>query len=245
MSGLVTALGFLTRVPVPRRAALGPASLGRAAVWFPVVGALVGLVAGATRLLADLALPAGAATVLALAAATLLTGALHEDGLADTADGFGAHTTRARRLEIMRDPRVGTYGALALIAVTLLAWSLLSALDGEDCLRAAVAGHALARWAILVHAATSRPAREGGAGTLLRVGPRSLAVATVLTAGLAVVAVGPPAAAVAVGTALVIVAGARTATRRVIGGATGDTFGAVGKLVEVASYAVVAAVALG
>ncbi len=249
MSGLAVALGFLTRLPVPAREVLAPGALAGAALWFPVVGVLVGGVLGATRLVAELALPAGAATALALIAAVLVTGALHEDGLADTADGFGAHVARERRLEIMRDPRVGTFGALALLLTTLLAWAVLADLDGEACLRAAVAGHVLARWAMLVHSATSPPARAGGTGTLLRVGPGRFAAATVLTAALvwAAVGVGVPAARAALeavallAAALLLVAGMGAATRRLIGGTTGDTHGAVGKLVEVAVYVVAAA----
>src|SRR5262245_9916005 len=108
------AVAFLTRVPVGDAQPLTAATLSRAAGWFPAVGLLVGGVLGGTRLLADLALPAGPSTVLALAAAMLLTGALHEDGLADTADGLGAHVPRERKLEILRDSRIGAYGALAL-----------------------------------------------------------------------------------------------------------------------------------
>ena len=242
MSGLVAALTFLTRVPVPGPTVLAPGALAAAVVWFPLVGALVGLVLGATRLLAELALPAGPATVLALAAAVLVTGGLHEDGLADTADGFGAHVARERRLEIMRDPRVGTYGALALGLVMLLAWSLLAGLDGLECLRAAVTGHVLARWSMLVHAATMPTARRDGAGALLTVRRTSLATATALAAGLAVLSVGPVPAAVAGVTALVLVIAMSALTRRAIGGSTGDTCGAVGKLAEVASYAAVAGV---
>ena len=244
MTGLLAALAFLTRIPVPGRAALAPGALATAAVWFPLVGALVGLVLGATRLLAELVLPAGPATVLALAAAVLVTGGLHEDGLGDTADGFGAHVARERRLEIMRDPRVGTYGALALGLVLLFSWTVLAQLDGLDCLRAAVTGHVLARWSMLVHDVLTPPARPDGAGALLVVRRSSLAMATALAAVLAVLAVGPAPATAAAGCALVLVVAMSALTRRLIGGSTGDTYGAVGKLAEVAGYgAVVAALA--
>jgi len=242
VSGLATALGFLTRIPAARGEALATGALASAVVWFPVVGALVGLVLGGTRILAELALPAGAATVLALAAAVLITGGLHEDGLADTADGFGAHASRERRLEIMRDPRVGTYGTLAVVLVTLLAWTTLSGLDGEACLRTAVAAHVVARWSMLVHGAASPRARPDGAGALLAVGPGTLSAATIATAALAVIAAGPAAAGAAGGVALAVAAAMTVAARRAIGGSSGDTHGAVEKLAEVAAYAAVAAV---
>jgi len=245
VSGFAVALGFLTRVPVPHRGAHAAGSLSRAALWFPVVGALVGLVLGGTRLLADMVLPAGAATVLALAAAALVTGALHEDGLADTADGFGAHVPRERRLEIMRDSSIGTYGVLALVLTTLLAWSLLASLDGVACLVAAVAGHVVARWAMLLHAWLSLSARDGGLGGLLTVGPVALAGGTIVAAAITIPVAGPLAGGVALLAGLVAAAGMTAAARRVIGGSTGDTFGALGKVAEVAVYAVVAVASTG
>lgn len=244
MSGLAVALGFLTRIPA-RQGVLAAGALARAAVWFPLVGALVGALLGGTRVLAELVLPAGAATVLALMVAVLVTGGLHEDGLADTADGFGAHVGRERRLEIMRDPRVGTFGLLALVLTLLLAWTLLSGLGAERCLRAAVAAHVLARWAMLVHAATTPPARPDGAGSLLRVGAAPLAAATVLAGAVTLAAAGPTAAAGAAGAALLAVAAMAAAARHAIGGFTGDTLGAVGKLVEIAVYAALAALWAG
>ncbi len=245
MSAAAVALGFLTRIPVPRRDGLQAGALARAALWFPLVGAVVGGIAGGTRLLAELALPPEAATVLALAAATAVTGGLHEDGLADTADGIGAHAGRERRLEIMRDPRVGTYGALALVLVTLLAWTLLSSLEAVECLRAAVLGHVLSRWAMLVHAATTPPARSDGAGALLRVTAPRLAAATLVAAALGAGATDPATAAVAAAAVLLVAAAFGRLARTALGGATGDTFGAAGKLAEVAAYAAAVAMAAG
>jgi adenosylcobinamide-GDP ribazoletransferase len=206
MSAFLLALGFLTRVPVPQRGTLSAGALARSALWFPLVGALVGAVLGGTRLASELVLPPASATVIALAAAILLTAGLHEDGLADTADGFGALATRERRLETMRDPRVGTLGVLALSLALLLSVALLASLPAEDCLRAAVAGHALGRWSMLVHAATTPPARPDGAGRLLRVSAPSVAAATLLAAGLAVAALGLRPAAVATAAALSVTA---------------------------------------
>jgi adenosylcobinamide-GDP ribazoletransferase len=246
MSAAAVALGFLTRIPVPRRETLQAGSLARAAPWFPLVGAVVGAIAGGTRLLAELALPPEAATVLALTAAAIVTGGLHEDGLADTADGLGAHVGRERRLEIMRDPRVGTYGALALVLVTLLAWSLLATLSAVECLRAAVLGHVLSRWAMLVHARTTPPARPDGAGSLLRVTTARLAAATVVAAALATAAATEPAtAAIAAAAVLLATLAFGRLTRSTLGGATGDTFGATGKLAEVAAYAAAVATISG
>ncbi|MEE3101345.1 MAG: adenosylcobinamide-GDP ribazoletransferase, partial [Pseudomonadota bacterium] len=109
------ALQFLTRIPIPAWVGHAPDMLARAARWYPVVGALVGLAAGAVYAgAATLGLAPLAGAALALAVSIALTGALHEDGLADTLDGLGGGATRERALEIMRDSRIGAYGAVGL-----------------------------------------------------------------------------------------------------------------------------------
>lgn len=241
MSGPRDALAFLTRLPVRPAPGLDAARLARAAAWFPAVGLLVGAAVGGTRIAADELLSAQAATVLALAVGILLTGALHEDGLADSADGLGAHVVRERRLEIMRDPRVGTYGALALIVSLLLAWSLLSALTAEDCLRAAAVAHAAGRCAMLLHARALPAARSDGSGALFRPTAAALFAAAATTLAAALLIAGPVDGAVAVAAALVTAAAVGALVRRMLGGVTGDTLGALGKLVELAALAALTA----
>ncbi|MCP9490746.1 MAG: adenosylcobinamide-GDP ribazoletransferase [Solirubrobacteraceae bacterium MAG38_C4-C5] len=235
------ALGFLTRIPVGDTAPLDAARLSRAAAWFPVVGLLAGGVLGGTRLLTELALPPEAATVLALAAAIALTGALHEDGLADAADGLGAHVPRERKLEILRDSRIGTFGAAALILVLLLSWTLLAPLTGEEVLRAALCAHVLSRWSILPQSLLSPARADGSSGTLVRANPAGLAAGSALAIAVALLAggPGPGALALAVAGAVTLVAGGLMT--RALGGVTGDSFGAVSKLVEVAVYAALVA----
>jgi adenosylcobinamide-GDP ribazoletransferase len=232
------ALAFLTRLPVPAPA---EPSLDRAAVWFPVVGALVGGIAAGVRALAGLALPPVPATLLAVAAAIVITGGLHEDGLADVADGLGAHTTRERRLEILRDPRVGTFGALALIVAVGLVVTTVGALDAAHAARALVTAHVLARWAILPISRFLLPARPGGAGALLRVGTPALAAGTVLAVAGALVAAGPADGAAALAAAVLAALLAGTLLQSGLGGVTGDGYGATAKLAEVAVCATLAA----
>src|SRR5215218_7374122 len=202
---MLTAVGFLTRIPVP--AARARPDLNRAAIFFPLVGLLVGGIAAGTRALADLALAPLPATLLAVAAALIVTGALHEDGLADVADAIGAHTTRERRLEILKDPRIGTFGGLALIVAIALSTTTIAALDTQDAAKALVISHTLSRWAILPVSRALEPAKPGGAGGLLRVTTPSLLAATALAAATATAlggAVALPAAAVSVGAAALI-----------------------------------------
>jgi adenosylcobinamide-GDP ribazoletransferase len=230
VTGFLAALAFLTRVPVRSRG-----SLSRAAAWFPVVGALVGGVMVGTRALAELALSPAAATVLALLAAVVVTGGLHEDGLADTADAAGAHVSRERRLEILRDPRVGTYGALAITFAVVFPVVVLAPLSAADFARAAIAGNVLGRWSPVALAAFLGPARPDGSGALLRPTLPTTAVATAIAAATALARAPRSAVAAVVATLAVGIVGLRS-----FGGTTGDVYGAAAKLTELAAYAAVA-----
>ena len=233
------AVAFLTRLPVGTTD-LTARTLSRAAPWFPAVGLLVGGVMAGTRALANLALEPTPATVLALLAAMLVTGGLHEDGLADAADAMGAHAARERKLAILRDSRVGAYGALALIFAVVFAVAVLAPLDDGEFARAAVLGHVLGRWSTLPQALALPAAHRDGSGALVR--PSAIAVAAGTTIALATALVagdlGP--GAIAAATAAVAPRAVTTAVR-VLGGVSGDTFGAVAKLVELASYAALVA----
>jgi adenosylcobinamide-GDP ribazoletransferase len=231
---MLTAVAFLTRLPV---GAYAKPDLNRAALFFPLVGALVGGIAAGTRALADLALAPLPATLLAVAAAIIVSGALHEDGLADVADALGAHTTRDRRLEILKDPRIGTFGGLALIVAVGLTATTVAGLDTEDAVKALVIAHTLSRWAILPVSKALPPAKPGGAGSLLRVTTPSLVAATVLAAAIVTPLGGAP--------ALLAVALAAAASAIVLhttlGGITGDGYGATAKAAELAALMTLAA----
>jgi adenosylcobinamide-GDP ribazoletransferase len=238
------AVGFLTIVPAGRIAgaeALGEAWLSRAAVWFPVVGALVGGAAAGVDALAQQALSPGLAGALALVTAIVLTRGLHEDGLADTADGLGVHGTRERRLAAMNDSAVGAHGALALACALLLAGFALAGLDAGHAARALVAAHVLARVAMVAAAARLGHARaDGGLGRSLAVPATAAAAALGLGVVGVLVACGWRGGALALGVAAVVLAGALAVQERVFGGRTGDTLGATGKLVEVATLVALA-----
>ena len=234
------AVAFLTRLPVGGNE-LTAAGLSRAAAWFPAVGLLVGGVMAGTRALANLALDPTVATILALLATVLVTGALHEDGLADAADAIGAHASRDRKLEILRDSRIGTFGALALIFAVAFAVAVLAPLDDAHFARAALVGHVLARWSTLPQALALAPARSEGAGALLRPTAPAVLAGSAIALATALVAGGLVPGAIASATACVVTALGAGAAFRVLGGATGDTLGAVAKLVELAAYGALAA----
>jgi adenosylcobinamide-GDP ribazoletransferase len=233
------AIAFLTILPVRLRRDPGP--LGAAAPWFPAVGACVGALAGALGYLAEPSLGSTVAAVISVAALVILTGALHQDGLADCADGLGVRGDRARRIEVMRDSAIGTFGTLALLIWLTLLLAALGGLDRDGAWRALVVAAASGRWAALLHATLAGPARPGGLGAGFTVSWAALAFATVTAAAIAlgVLGVGAGVAALAAAAA---VAGLVTAwTRATLGGRTGDTLGATVALAEVA----VALIALG
>ena len=145
MKGLPAAIAYLTRIPV--LAGAHSSDLQRAAFpWFPVVGAGIGaLVGGAVWLATAVNLPPLAAAALGVGAGLLVTGAFHEDGLADACDGLGAGGSPSRMLEIMRDPRLGTFGVAALVISLILQTSALAALPAGMVIPAAVAAHSSSR----------------------------------------------------------------------------------------------------
>lgn len=236
------AVVFLTRIPVPWTIPDLEQRLPRATTWFPVVGLLVGLVGAAAWMLADAFLGRVLAAVIAVAATALVTGAFHEDGLADTFDGLGGSPDRERALEIMRDSRLGTYGAVALALVLLGRIVALAELHTFAPV-ALVGAHALARWSSLPLIRALPYARaEGGAGkpfaggvteTGLAVATAFVAIATLVLWGLQ--AVGVWLAVVAVGLLLA------AWFRRRLGGITGDTLGAVNQFTELTALLVLVA----
>ena len=240
LSDLAAAFSLLTRLPLP---ASHEAPSPRAAWAWPVAGAAVGALAAlAASAALALSLPASVAAALALAAAALLTGGLHEDGLADTADGLMGGQTKERRLEIMKDSRIGSYGTLALLLVTLIRWSALTTLIAmEQHWPALIAAGALSRAPMAVLIAALPNARGTGLSHLTGQPPRGAVLAALLiAASFAFLATGlvllPMALAAAATTALL----ARAASRR-IGGQTGDILGASQQLAEAATLALAAA----
>src|SRR5256885_14265027 len=164
-----TAVAFLTRLPMPHPQGAIPENFVRAHRMFPVVGALIGAAVGFICLaLRWCGVPDFGAAALALGASAILTGALHEDGLADVADGFGGGRDKEAKLEIMRDSRLGTYGALILLVSFAAKLSALAAIPDGYIVYALIAAHALGRGILplmsvnLPYARTDGLARNAG-----------------------------------------------------------------------------------
>ncbi len=236
---LLSATALLSRLPLPDHTPRGAAS---AWAW-PLVGAaLGGLAATAASLCLALGLTPGVTAAATLAALALLTGALHEDGLADSADGLFGGWMRERRLEIMKDSRIGSYGMLALMLVTLTRWSALTTIlaTGHHW-PALVAAGALSRAPMALIMALLPNARGAGVAHTTGTPPLPNAVTgAALATAFALVLTGTTALLMLALTAALTTAVAISAHRR-IGGQTGDILGAAQQIADAACLAALAA----
>lgn len=233
----LAAVAFLTRFPVPRWAHPDERTLGASMSLFPAVGALLGGVnAAAAYALMPLAPRDVTATAL-VALPVVMTGALHYDGLADTVDALGGGFTRERRLAIMKDPHIGTYGVIALVVLLLLQFSVFRAARAEDLYCALIVAPTLARTPGVMLAYFCPYARaEGGKGKAFveNLRPAHVLVAVVIAVGVSWTCVGGARAAAALAMTAAICAVAGAYFRRHLGGVTGDALGATSQTCEAA-----------
>lgn len=236
------ALAYFTRLPVPGWVAFAPEKLSHAARFLPLVGWLVGATGAAVFWLAAQVLPIDIAVVLSMAATIRVTGAFHEDGWADTCDGLGGGWTKARVLEIMKDSRIGSFGAIGLVLLLLGKYHALTDLGAEQdypLVAALLVAHPLSRlaavslMAVLDYARTDDSSKS--APVARRLTTAELGLAT-LFGVLPLLLLNPrEALAALVATAAVTLWALRTFARR-LGGYTGDCLGATQQLAEVAIY---------
>jgi len=242
---LVCAVQFLTRIPTPSLSEFQEDWITRAARYFPLVGQIIGAVCAVVLLLAAEVWGGWIAATLAIATGVALTGAFHEDGLADTADGLGGGQTAARRLEIMKDSRVGTYGVVALVLALALKVLALGGLSTTAAALALFAAHGWARAAAVVAMRLTPYALRGEAGKW-KPAPQGVRSGEVLCA--LALAIWPliflPSGAIVAG----LIGGAFPAVllgliaRRLIGGHTGDVLGGIEQVFEVGFLLGVAAI---
>jgi adenosylcobinamide-GDP ribazoletransferase len=231
----LTATAVLTRLPVGV-GAIEPGAVAAASWAFPLVGAGIGGIAGMVYAGAQLAgCSDPIAALLALAAGAGLTGALHEDGLADTADGFGGGHDRDRKLAIMHDSQHGTYGILALLlSLGLRAAALAVAGDAIHAGLALVAAHALSRGLLPAAMRALRPARQDGLGASAGTpSPTAAGIAFAIGIVVALAGLGPGVGAIAIIAAIAGVSAAAMLAQRQIGGYTGDVLGAFQQIGEI------------
>jgi adenosylcobinamide-GDP ribazoletransferase len=230
------AVSLSTILPVGPARPVDSGEVAQASWALPVAGLVVGLAGAATYAVARaVGLPTDPAAALALAATILVTGAIHEDGLADTADGLGGGRSRAQKLDIMRDSRIGTYGACALIVSIILRWSALATISEPASVASALlVAHVVARAPLPVFMWLIPPARSdglsAGAGQ-----PSSQSALIAAALGFLCLACGLGSGKAVMGLFLLSLVGlswAWLATRQ-IGGQTGDILGALEQVGEI------------
>ena len=230
------AMGLFTRIPMPTTEPPSESAFAGCVWAFPVAGMVVGLTGGIAYGLTDLAgFPALVSALMAIIATVFVTGALHEDGLADFWDGIGGGTTVERKLAIMHDSRLGSYGALALILSVAARWSALTSVsDMIVVIVGLVAAHTASRACLIPIFFLLGPVREDGLGASAGKPKRGTAIAGLVLAIALVFAALPPIAAAAafataVGAALLVV----WIAKRKLGGYTGDVFGCAEQKAEI------------
>jgi adenosylcobinamide-GDP ribazoletransferase len=241
-TGIASALRFLTILPLPGRAEVSERVLGRSTAWFPLAGALIGAILAGAGALAGFLWSPPTVRVLVVVGWAALTRGLHLDGLADSADGLLGGATRERKLAIMKDSRIGTFGLLAVAGLLALKLAFLAELQDLALWRVLVPACALARWAMLLAVfAFPTAAPDGLAGRFKRrCGWPQLVIGTILAATVSFFFLG------VWGLVLLALLGLVTLwwsleVRRALGGHTGDTYGALGELGEALVLAALAA----
>ncbi len=229
MRTFLAAVSFLTVVRVPVQT-IPP---GRAAIFFPLVGAMLGAAGAGIFIAANLVLPASLAALIAVTFWTLISGVLHEDGLADVADAMRAGRTREKMLAILKDSRIGTYGAVAIVLSIVARWQALQHVPAPRILEVCIVAQAFPRAAMVALAWLSRPSGEGlglafsssltTTGSLIAIA-QGISVSMLLgwRPGLLILAA-----------AYLIVRGARDYFYKRIGGVNGDCLGATEQLLEI------------
>ncbi|MEL7454687.1 MAG: adenosylcobinamide-GDP ribazoletransferase [Pseudomonadota bacterium] len=241
VASFLLAVQFLTRVPVQTTMLYTPERMAASVGYYPIVGVLVGGVSALVFFAADAIFAKTIAVLLAIAAGLLITGAFHEDGLADTFDGIGGGLTRQKALEIMKDSRLGTYGTLGLIIAIALKAAALIALDADLLIAALLAGHGLSRFSSVLVIRTSRYVRDEGTGKPVAGGISRASFILALVTACAIGAVwytclpagalGFAFAGLAIGHILM-----RLFFEPKLSGYTGDTLGAVQQSSEIGFY---------
>lgn len=231
---LTVAFALLTRLPLPDLPKEGFANQARAGWAFGLVGAVVGLIAGVVGLFAMwLGLPDSAAAGLVLMAMIVVSGAMHEDGLADTVDGLWGGWTVERRLDIMKDSAIGTYGVLALIVSLGLRWGAIAELLPHGIAPLIAAG-AVSRGLLPAVMATLPHARRDGLARLVGNPDRRVAIAGLAVGAVLALVVAGFSAVIPIAMAAVGVAIMAAIARAKIGGQTGDILGACQQVAEIA-----------
>lgn len=233
----LAALRFLTSIPLPRPREIGKEELGRSAVYFPVVGLIIGVILAGLYWLLDFVLPVAVVNALLIVFLVAVTGALHLDGFVDTCDGIGSHRTIEDRWRVMHDSRAGAFGIVGVVLLLLVKYASLSSIPGPLMMVTLIFMPVVSRWAMVYAIFTYPYARPSGLGKVLKQGLswRSFTVATLITLVVAVVMFPLwhlTGLVVTLGVWIMAVVMAVIFERK-FAGLTGDTYGAINEVAEV------------
>jgi adenosylcobinamide-GDP ribazoletransferase len=229
MRTFLAALSFLTVIPIPAE----NVASGRAAVFFPLVGAMLGAAGAGVFLAANMLLPVSLAALITIAFWTIVSGVLHEDGLADVADAMRAGRTREKMLAILKDSRIGTYGAVAIVFSIAARWQALQHVPVPRMLEVCIIAQSVPRAALVVLAWLSRPSGDGlGLAFLSSLSTTGALIAIAQGIALSMLLGWRPGLLILAG-AYIIVRSTRAYFYKRIGGVNGDCLGATEQLVEI------------
>ena len=229
MRTFLAAVSFLTIIPVNGKS-VPP---GRAAIFFPVLGALLGAAGAGLFIAVSLVLPVSLAALLTVTFWTVISGVLHEDGLADVADAMRAGRTREKMIAILKDSRIGTYGAVAIVLSLVARWQALEHVPAAHLLFVCILAQAVPRAAMVALAWVSRPSGDG-LGLAFTSSLTTIGALVAIAQGLAAsMLLGWRAGLLIVAGAYLIVRGARAYFYKRIGGVNGDCLGATEQLLEI------------
>jgi adenosylcobinamide-GDP ribazoletransferase len=236
--GILAALQFLTLLPVKR--SFTAEQMGRSTAYFPLVGLLIGLLLVGVYYLFKLLLPIPVVNLILIVSMALLSGGLHLDGLADTLDGIAGHRTADQRLEIMRDSRIGGFGALGLALFLIAEYVILNSIPEENIPYTLVVSLVLSRWAMVTAIFFYPYARPAGLGKAFKdaVNWQQFAIATLFSVAITVILF-KIAGLVIVAAVWIFISLIAIYLKRQLKGLTGDTYGAINEMAEISVMLVV------
>ena len=237
--GFLAALQFLTSIPLPLKREPTPEELGRSALYFPLVGLIIGLILAGLNWLLRLIFPPTLVNALVVAALVIITGALHLDGFADTCDGIAGHKEVEDRWRVMRDSRAGAFGIVGIVLLLLVKYVSLTSIPETLMMATLLFMPMVSRWAMVYAIFVYPYARPSGMGRLFKQGTRwpRFTIATIITVVVAVVLI-PIFRLSGVMVILgvwVITAIVAAYLKSKFSGLTGDTYGAINEVVEIST----------
>jgi len=236
MRGFFIGLQFLTQLPI-RMERAAPREIVQSYYFYPVIGFLIGVGAVMLRHILVRAFPPSFSIVLVMAFLSWISGGLHDDGLADVADGMGAGWTPRERLTIMKDSRIGAFGTTILIFAVLAKYAALTSMNAVRLDASIVTAQILGRWAFLPMGFFNPPTDEGlGSEFMKDLTAKAVFIATLMSTNAAIL-LGRIQGSLALALAVAVIVLASVYFRRRLGGVTGDCFGATFQFVEIATYA--------